>query len=279
MDQGDLQTKSEPFWLFMHIPKAAGTTLRSIVDAQYGADNVLTYYNQPNRQLLDNLPYVLMDPRRSYRALIGHFSFGVHEGLPKPARYVTFLRDPVRRAISAYHEVIKTNPARFSRADGTRMGLEEVLDRRPEALANQQLKMLSGLESEAASDDIDMAAAKRNLAFHFAFVGTMERYNESLLLLTKRLGWRPCLYGRLNEAGWPAPLGRHIERLLARMNEFERSLYDWIDQMLTATIAEEGDSFALALAELNAALAAHQDNACLIITAAELPKVAAYLQA
>ena len=34
----------DPFYLFMHIPKTAGTRL-SIVDEQYGFQNVLTYYN------------------------------------------------------------------------------------------------------------------------------------------------------------------------------------------------------------------------------------------
>ena len=65
---------NDPFLFFLHIPKNAGTTLRSILDAQYGRRAVLTYYNQPSRQLLDNLRYMLMDQRNKYRALIGHYS-------------------------------------------------------------------------------------------------------------------------------------------------------------------------------------------------------------
>jgi hypothetical protein len=169
MDQGSPVTNPEPFWLFMHIPKAAGTTLRSIVDAQYGADAVLTYYNQRNRQLLDNLPYVLMDERRSYRALIGHFSFGVHEGLPRLARYVTFLRDPVTRAVSAYFENIKTHPRRLTRPDGKLMSLREALDRLGGQLENHLIKAVTGLPNDAVVTDSDLAHAQDNIAQHLNF--------------------------------------------------------------------------------------------------------------
>ena len=65
----------DPFYLFMHIPKTAGTTFRSIVDEQYGVRNVLTYYNQNSRQLLDNLEATLQIGAFNYRALIGHFQY------------------------------------------------------------------------------------------------------------------------------------------------------------------------------------------------------------
>ena len=59
-----------PFYFFLHIPKTAGTTLRQIVDEQYGYKNVLTYYNQNSEQPLDNLESLLI-VNPSYRALIG----------------------------------------------------------------------------------------------------------------------------------------------------------------------------------------------------------------
>ena len=97
----------DPFYLFMHIPKTAGTTFRSIVDEQYGFQNVLTYYNQNSTQLLDNLDATLQLSPPDYRALIGHFQYGVHAALTRPSKYVTFLRDPVERAASSYHENVK----------------------------------------------------------------------------------------------------------------------------------------------------------------------------
>jgi hypothetical protein len=222
----------EPFWLFMHIPKAAGTTLRSIVDAQYGADAVLTYYNQNSRQLLDNLRYVLMDERRGYRALIGHFSFGVHEGLPRPARYITFLREPVARAISSYAEVIKTDPGRYMRGDGTTMSLAEAVDRYPQAFANQQLKMVGGFEHDCPMTRDHLATAEANLASHFDFVGTMERFDEAVLLLSRFLGWSPCEYGQLNRSAKPPHVDPQLRHALETLNELECTLYAGVAQRL-----------------------------------------------
>ena len=86
--------EKDPFYLFLHIPKTAGTTLRSIVDQNLGPVNVLTYYNQNSRQLQDNLDaYLTFKP--NFRAIIGHFRFGFHKLLNRPSTYITFLRHPV----------------------------------------------------------------------------------------------------------------------------------------------------------------------------------------
>ena len=98
--------KSETFYLFLHIPKTAGTTLRHIIDDQYGQENVLTYYNQNSNHLLDNLEALLM-VKPQYKALIGHYYFGVHAKFRFPATYITFLRHPVARTISQYKEWLR----------------------------------------------------------------------------------------------------------------------------------------------------------------------------
>ena len=172
-----------PFYLFIHIPKAAGTTLRSIVDCQFGREHVLTYYNQPNRHLLDNLDAVLTVNRNDYKALIGHYSFGVHDSLNHPAQYITFLREPVSRAVSSYYENLKTNTANFSHPDGALMSLDYCVEHMEDFFSNQQLKMLGRYNNDITLNEDYLHQTMAGINDHFGFVGIVEHFNESLLLL------------------------------------------------------------------------------------------------
>jgi len=252
-----MSDSTDPFLLFLHVPKNGGTTLRSIVDLQYGPASVLTYYNQTDRQLLDNVPYMLLKPDLPYRALIGHFHFGVHDPLPERVRYVTLLREPIARTISEYHERLATGPTRaeLAKPDGTYLSLAEALERYPEHYDNQQVRYIAGVREGRAVNEKDLARALANLDGHFAFVGTVERFDESLLLMGRRLGWRPCVYDRLNRKGGMRHATEQAvhERLLA-LNELDLRLYTAVAQRLDAEIAAAGPELATALAELNAAL-------------------------
>lgn len=242
---------NNPFFLFMHIPKAAGTTLRSVVDLQFGADRVMTYYNQRNRQLLDNLQYVLRDPDKDFTALIGHFQFGVHQNLPRPARYITFLRDPVGLAISAFYENLKTNLNEFSRPDGSPYTLGEYILENPEFFENQQTKFILGTNNLDAPPDDILKAAIQNLSTHFTFIGIVEKFAPSILLLSKKLGWPPCTYRRLNQRRAIIEIESSAINKIAALNSIDRALYDWVASQLDGEIARAGQELEDALRELN----------------------------
>ena len=124
-----------PFKFFIHIPKTAGTTLRSIVDLQYGRENVLTYYNQPNRSLLDNLEDMLkVNPH--YQALIGHYAGGIHSLISRKFRYVTFIRDPKALSILIYNERLKTQRGEFVQPDGSLLSIHDHISISPPSSAS-----------------------------------------------------------------------------------------------------------------------------------------------
>ncbi len=244
-----------PFLLFIHIPKAAGITLRSIVDGQYGADNVLTYYHQPSAQMLDNLDYHLRAARHDYRALIGHFRYGVDQKLSRQASYVTFVRDPVALAVSSYFKNLKTDRAHFTKADGTLVSLEESLDREAAAYANQQVKYLTGLSADAEVNDNDLVTCLNNITAHFTFVGTVEKFNPSVLLLSKLLDWKPCLYDRLNRGGSHPAMPRSTLSRIAEINLLDQKLYEIIGRRLAQQLKDQKPLFNAALSELEGELA------------------------
>ena len=97
---------------------------------------------------------------------------------------MTFLRDPVERAISFYHHVREENASgRFAALGRDWPTLREFVQERlaPE-LDNGQVRQLTRLrlgEGEVSEDAL--ALAKRNLK-RFAVVGTTERFDDSLRL-------------------------------------------------------------------------------------------------
>ncbi|HYI22381.1 MAG TPA: hypothetical protein VEX62_07065 [Candidatus Limnocylindrales bacterium] len=89
--------------LFLHIPKTAGTSLVRELDLHFRADARLHLYDpSPDSIHPDDFPGLPYESRARLRFVAGHFEYGIHELIPRPARYITILRDPVDRIRSLY---------------------------------------------------------------------------------------------------------------------------------------------------------------------------------
>ena len=89
--------------IFLHLPKTAGTTLNRLIEWEYplsqmySIDPVLFEWSAAH---LRRLPKRRLGKTRMFK---GHMLFGLHEVLPQPATYITVLRDPVERVLSAFY--------------------------------------------------------------------------------------------------------------------------------------------------------------------------------
>jgi len=84
---------------FIHIPKTAGTSFTRILEQLYPPEaRCNAYYIQ---ELIEVDPKTLSQ----LRLFIGHIDYAANELMPKPLNIVTFIRDPVERAISAYNHI------------------------------------------------------------------------------------------------------------------------------------------------------------------------------
>ncbi len=96
-----------------------------------------------------------------------------------------------------------------------------------------------------------------NLERHFCVVGLQERFDESVVLLRRALGWKiPPLYRRRNVGRRPsaeAGLSAETLRIVQEHNALDLQLYEYALARLERTIHEQGPGFALELQLFRAA--------------------------
>lgn len=246
--------QSVPTVIFLHIPKAAGTTFSRIVERQYPPRHTYTILPTPGHYSgtfadFERLP---LSRRASLRLLKGHMPFGYHRLLPGPFSYITFLREPVKRVLSHYAHA-RRDPEHNLYPYMSKMSLKEALTRRiyvAEAFDNFQTRLISGAWHDVpfgALDDSVLEAAKENLRCHFA-VGLVERFDESLLLLQQQFDWSAVFYTRHNTAArndrsaLDAVDDETLE-LIRRHNRLDRQLYEFAADRCERRIEAAGPHF------------------------------------
>ncbi|PES65557.1 hypothetical protein CN505_29960 [Bacillus cereus] len=231
MDEGQSRQKRSPLLLFLHIPKAGGTTLTDLICRQY-----------PNNIHYDvNIHGILPQGVRSYKeqltnadTLCGHFLFGVHRYLSRPFTYITMLRYPVEQVISWFYFAHK-NPSQYKE-----LFFEETIDEyvsNPKfnySTANLQTRCITG------NDVADLQMAKEHIEKYFSVVGITELFPESLCIMKKEFGWENINYKKLN-VNTKRPLKEEIpqkviDKILEK-NEVDLQLYDYARKKLENRIA------------------------------------------
>ena len=169
-------------FLFVHVPKAAGTSFRLAVEGLFPERVVYDYgaRNEDTSELIREHVYAKPDLLALRDALVeaqiamlgGHIHYQHYAEIFPPDRVLTIVREPIGRVISEFHHM-----QRHYGFSGT---LLEFAGRPRER--DKQTRVLRGGELS-----------------EFAFVGIMERYHESLRMLKDRLGWTvPYLMTNVN---------------------------------------------------------------------------------
>ena len=188
-----------PNLIFLHIPKAGGSTLRKIFLDQHHRVNPdpESFFVVNRTRDSQNLYDLSQERKKKIKLLIGHFGFGVHEELKGASQYVTMLRNPIARVLSAYNY-----SKSFERADAFEAIRESNMDVVEFAqhyggswLINGQTRILAGLGDNTSLSDKELyTIALQNIKDHFIYVGALESFDRSLLQLKKVLNWSTPYY-------------------------------------------------------------------------------------
>jgi len=235
---------NHPF-IFLHVPKTAGTTLRAIIERQYLGRDIYTIYDDaPDHHSTSDLEELDEEARDRILVFCGHVPFGLHKRIGGALRYFTLLRDPVERVLSYYHHRMNLSPT----WQGNQVSLMKfVLETRDIEVDNLQTRLLSGVSRPFGRCHEGMLwTAIDNVERHFEVVGTSEMFDESLMLMKAALGWERPFYVRENESRGRRP-AEHYSRVeletVRDHNRFDALLYAYVKRRLKQQIKRAGEAF------------------------------------
>lgn len=248
----------EPTTIFLHIPKTAGSSLSKVVTGQFRPAETYHIRNPqevrspkyaPSFGSVDEFAALDDAEKQRYRCLLGHMNFGLHAVIPQPCRYITLLRDPVERVLSAYHH--HQRRLRLDTGDpNASVGLEQFIAERPGNI-DHQCRLVSGSRFTqwayaARSPDEIRQRILSNLENHFSLIGRVERFLDSLALMECELGWSGLSYEHTNAGNRPKSEDEFSADDLAMLRDqqaLDLELIEFADRWMNDRISHHGQRF------------------------------------
>lgn len=239
--------------IFLHIGKTAGTTFRTIANRHYRSSEIYTLprgqpddaTRPPREGTLKDFARLPEERRAEFRLIQGHTIFGLHESIPRPSTYITLLRDPVALVRSQYDYVRRWKTHRLhdtvvsggmSLRDYIESGVSLEMD-------NSQTRAIAGDMRTAFGECSPemLAAAKEHIEGHFAVVGFTERFDETLVLLSRMFGWSRLHYVRSNVGPGHRrqPLPEDTLRVIHEHTRLDSELYRYAERRFDQLLAQD----------------------------------------
>jgi hypothetical protein len=238
---------------FLHIPKCAGSTIRTLIAQNYPASSVIGFNGN-----WDDIIWFRCTPeeyKRQYSIVHGHFPWNMHFGLNSDFRYFTVLRNPVDRHFSDY----------FYQKRWSDAPLHSDIVSRPISLESwaaifSESPLLSDYQVRYIVDDLfseQIPFSYADFAYErvrdeFCAFGIAERFSESVLLIAKALGWKRVLFESRNVGERTNEVSSTLRRQAAQHLEIDIRFYDRCLALFEDRVQAGGVLLARAAAELTA---------------------------
>ncbi len=217
--------------IFLHIPKTGGNTLNVIINKPYTDNDCLVRLGDVDDLSIEELKQIEM--------VRGHMSFGIHKKLPQTnSTYITLIRNPIERVVSFYYYMGSENNLDIETRDYfTKLTLYEFVTEPLNDQFNKQTNIIAGNEfiPEKLENKEMLETAKRNLKNFFSVVGITERFDETLIVLQEKFGFKINSFENYNVTPNRPDLEEipdEIINIIKSKNEIDMDLYQFANQLL-----------------------------------------------
>lgn len=247
---------------FVHIHKAAGTTLTAALERLYGAEAVHVHKE------VEGPDAIATAVKPTTQVVRAPYLVGIHDHVDRPVWYITVLRPPIERVVSAYFYYCRRHGIEPTTEDlGAEDGLFRFVaeDREPLLTDNGQTRVIGGCWDAApgALTPGSLDRARNNLGL-FAAVGVLDRLDEFLVVCRTKFEWqRLPLHQSVNVGAYdatPETLPSEVVRVIEEHNRLDAELYPLAVDRLDADVASLGARFEHDLAVFRAGQRAFEER-------------------
>lgn len=170
--------------IFLHIPNTGGISLvKCVLEPNFREDEIAAVTGF--RSLIKGVRAA----RNSHPVLRSHQEYGVDWFVKGQTSYITLLRNPIDRAVSAYYNSLGSEWPGYKHELFTQASTHTIAEfYELPGRDNLQTRLVSGLHHRLHSrcNGFLLSLAKRHLERRFSVVGIMERFEESMKLIGLR---------------------------------------------------------------------------------------------
>jgi len=222
------------YYFFIHIPKTAGSSFRNMLYKQFDQEAIYPNLNDiisngGSYPPLKDTSELVTSGTHPFQLLMGHYPFHTGRLLPQKPKYIVFLRDPVKRAVSHLYHLKRVGKEEFRTAP-----IDEIMEAARWQINNLQVRYMSGRNFRPGKLYLNDDAGKKALAKakesidKCDFVGLTEEFNGSIKLLEKMFDWN--LGKKLKKNVAPRrhrKVPKDLYEEIKALNELDIELYEY----------------------------------------------------
>lgn len=221
----------QPRFVFLHIPKTGGMTLRHVIYKQFQGVKSLTI-----KKALETPKFLdrSIEERNKLGLISGHLRFSDEFTFPDATNYFTMLRDPKKRTLSHYNYLnFRTRHPFYNEMTSNNYSIHDMLTKGYVLnFDNCMVRFLSGnvFKDFGTVNQEDYEKAIANFDKYFHHFGINEYFNESILILSYELNWKFPYYANINTTDKKKITsieGEETLAALAKCTYYDQQLYDY----------------------------------------------------
>jgi len=184
--------------IFTHIQKTAGTSIfNELIAPNYDEKDIRWFWGG------FGIKKLALTNTKQYKIFTGHMPYGIHHFISQKCDYITFLREPIARAISHYY-FIKNDvdwieqPNVYQKLHND-YSLSEIFNKtttinpfKATLVDNMQTRFLAGYlyYNLPKNSELLLNKAKENLKNNYRVFGIQEKYSESIQAIASEFNWK-----------------------------------------------------------------------------------------